>query len=527
MKDKFYDIIPENKRSIRNIPIPNKEQKEAIEQKLTEAENSFIENVIEEQVPHVTAKDSPKKPARKASHSMDGIKKGGKKKALRTVTPEVTTEAEEEVPPLTPIPKRDIKHKDFSVEPAFETLDSPLEEEDPVSDSLGRTETYESWNRNTKKGYVFWIICGLILALLLITISYIFTGATISLVPKKYDLSVSGTKVYLSDIRHSGIKVTVKDELTVDVDGTVSVDRKASGTVVLYNAFSSAEQRLVANTRLETSGGKIFRLTKSVTIPGQKTVSGKNVPGSVEAEIVADKSGDGYNVGFQDFKLPAYKGTPRYDSIYGRSKTSVGNGYSGEVPNIGSSGIASSTKALKEKLLSLAIKDAEKKNPDSAMYALIPESYITEYGEIKQTVASNGKKVTFEGSLTLTAVFIAKDDLSKAVLKAENMIQNSTSTKSQVNYTGDTGSLRISFPKDTISKDLEDTQKMYFTVSGTSSIYTMVSEETVAQAVSNLRKDRAVPVLTELTDSPDVQIEIWPWWKNTLPSKDRIRLKIN
>lgn len=510
MKEPFYNIIPDDKRSIRNIPIPSREQKESINQKLTEAENAYIAEVTEEH----EAEPIPVH-KKKITPSMDGIKKPGKK---RKYVPEVAEQEDVEPLKAPEVPKESA----YEVEPAF--VDKEFYEEEEKFVEPAATESFESWKKDTKKGYVFWILCGGALALVFIAISYLFTGATITLFPKKYDIEANTTKIYLSDIAHKKVEVKVSDEMTVPVDGTVQVERKATGTVVLYNAFNSSEQKLVANTRLETSTGKVFRLTKAVTIPGQKTVSGKAVPGSVEVAIEADKAGSEYNVSFQDFTLPAYKGTPRYDKIYARSKTAVDNGYLGAVPNLGTKDVASTTQTLKEALLQKALEETEDENPDSKIYALLNDSYVADYGTIEQVVSKDGKKVTFKGTLTLTSIFMSSEDLSKSILKAENMIKTGSSTP--ITYSGDTSMLRIAFPKDIASSDLADTSKVYFTVSGTSSIYTMVSEETVAQAVSNLKKDRAIPVLQELTDSPNVTVSIWPWWKSTIPSKDRIRLKI-
>lgn len=527
MKDTFEK---NEKKSIRNIPIPSRTEKEAIDQKMIAAEQELIESIVHKAESEEIVQDEPVisipiKKTRTKSQSMDGIKRaGGRKKKVEpiAVTPEIIEE--EIVPPRKSIDKTKIEHVPYKVEPAFvdrDTIDEEVEEGDDLS---VQEETYESWSKHEKKGYVFWIMCGAIAAVFLFGISYLFSGATITLTPKKYDVSVESTKVYLSDVTHKKVSATASDELTVTVSGTVKVDRKATGTVVLYNSFSSGEQKLIAGTRLETTGGKIFRLKDAVTIPGQKTVSGKKVPGSVQASIEASETGESYNVGYQDFKLPAYKGTPRYDSIYARSKDSVGNGYSGEVPNLGNTGISSSTKDLKDKLLTQALEKIKGDLPNG--FALIPESYIAEYGKIDQSVSKDGTKVTFKGSVTVTALLLSPEALSKSILKAENMIGTSTTTSQQAQYSGDVSSLKVQLPKDTLVSDFDTSSKMYMTVTGTTSIYSMVSQDTVAQAVSRLQVDRATPVLKELTDSDSVEISIWPWWSNVLPGKDKIRLKI-
>ncbi len=94
---------------------------------------------------------------------------------------------------------------------------------------------------------------------------------------------------------------------------------KASGIVIFFNGFSSAPQKLVASTRIQSPEGLIFRIKKDIIIPGSEIIRDKIVPGQVEAEVVADEQGSKYNIGLAEFQVPGFRGTPRFDSIYARS----------------------------------------------------------------------------------------------------------------------------------------------------------------------------------------------------------------
>jgi len=110
--------------------------------------------------------------------------------------------------------------------------------------------------------------------------------------------------------------------------------KKSKGVVVIYNEFSSASQSLVATTRLETPDKKIFRLTKGVTVPGTNEVSGKVVPGAIEAEVMADASGEEHNIDSTTFTIPGFAGSPKFEKfsakstakMMGGSATSQGSG---------------------------------------------------------------------------------------------------------------------------------------------------------------------------------------------------------
>jgi hypothetical protein len=109
---------------------------------------------------------------------------------------------------------------------------------------------------------------------------------------------------------------------------TKSQGQKAKGTVVIYNEFSSTSQSLVATTRLETPDKKIFRLVKGVTVPGTNNVGGKVVPGAIEAEVIADASGEEYNIEATTFSIPGFAGSPKFEKFSAKSTEKMKGGNS-------------------------------------------------------------------------------------------------------------------------------------------------------------------------------------------------------
>lgn len=545
MSDKFHDIIPNNRRSIRNIPIPTKEEKAALDAEAIKEDKE-------------TAGDNIQKPTKTIHHGdmvqMDGIKtvkRARRKTASVGVHIEIHDEPEREVQ-VNVKPKNassDLVPK-YTIEPAFMdkvmfersdfvekdeylTKSSTISNSDYVTDDSEDVEedsdseqSFNTWRKRHKKGYVFWLICVGAFAAIFITISSFFVSAHVQITPKKYDVTLDSTKLYIADISYKTTEANAETSLQVASKGTIKVDRKASGTVVLYNAYTSTDQKLVANTRLETSEGKIFRLDNPATIPGQKTVSGKKVPGSVEVQVTADKTGDDYNVGFKDFKFSAYKGTEKYDKVYGRSKTSIGNGYTGNVPNISQKDIASSTTLLKSALVQKIEETLIKNAEEYSGYVYIPGSYIITYNPVTQKVSGDGNQVTITGIAKATAVLFDRKTLSKQILKEENILHEATTTVSKIAYTGDVTKIKVAFPKDTISSDLTNGKSAYFTVTGTSTIYSAIDENILSQAISHLTKTQAIPVVKELVDSEKIKISIWPWWISTLPTKTSIKVDI-
>ncbi|NCU41361.1 MAG: hypothetical protein EOM19_01385 [Candidatus Moranbacteria bacterium] len=103
--------------------------------------------------------------------------------------------------------------------------------------------------------------------------------------------------------------------------------RRATGTVTLYNTFSQEPQPLVATTRLLSEDGKVFRLTKSVVVPGKKNENGTDVPGKIQVEVKADEPGETYNIQASRFSIPGFEGSPKYEAFYAESQEAfIGGG---------------------------------------------------------------------------------------------------------------------------------------------------------------------------------------------------------
>ncbi len=118
--------------------------------------------------------------------------------------------------------------------------------------------------------------------------------------------------------------------LTFPASGTKEVSRPSRGTLVIYNAYSSDPQPLVAQTRFQTADGKVFRLVKSIVVPAAKITEGKIQPSSIEAEAISDKPGADYNVGTTPYlSVPGFRGTPKYQGFYGEIRAPFSGGFVG------------------------------------------------------------------------------------------------------------------------------------------------------------------------------------------------------
>ena len=111
----------------------------------------------------------------------------------------------------------------------------------------------------------------------------------------------------------SGSKVIEKS------NNDANLPLKYGGTIEIYNAYSIAAQKLVAQTRFETKDGKIFRIQSPLIIPGAKMSGSNLIPSSVKAEVVSDAAGEEGQIDPSFFTIPGFKGTAKFAGFYAKS----------------------------------------------------------------------------------------------------------------------------------------------------------------------------------------------------------------
>lgn len=236
----------------------------------------------------------------------------------------------------------------------------------------------------------------------------------------KADKNISQADYAFSTIPARIIEVEETLDYSASATGNKSSsNKKAKGKVVIYNEYGSEPQSLVATTRLETSEGKIFRIIKGVTVPGMN--SGK--PGEVEVEVVADQSGEEYNIEPSDFKIPGFSESPKYEKFYAKSAQAMTGG--GEDANSG-------VKFVTEQDLEQARKKAEEQIKanllEKAKKEMIGgEILLDEASEIKIVEAKAGAKINqtvqnFNYSIKagLKSIVFVENDVKNVFAKMED-----------------------------------------------------------------------------------------------------------
>lgn len=452
-KNILQDIVPPEKRSIRNIPVPQRKKIGQIE----------------------------KQPV-----SIDAIKPASADYEPRHAEPvfEEHSHHEDNPMPLPKIPKPEIY-------------------------------SYGTYNNSGRSyfGSKKLLFVASIAALLLIGVGLasLFSGASITITPARAAIQLENKEYTATKGSQEGemlgfeiVTLEKTAQTEVNATGEEKVERKASGTIVIYNDFDQNAQRLIKNTRFETPEGLIYRINESIVVPG-KTTSG---PGQVEVVVYADEPGEKYNVGKKDFTIPGFKGDPRYEKMYARGKTDMNGGFVGIEKKVSDNDKALARKKLQEELTSAAQKEISAQIPDS--FVLFKDAFSITFKELPQT-GSGGNSVTLTESATIVGILFDKQKLAGFLANQEGVsIGNDPVTIEN--------SDEILFALNNKSQFGESTESITFALSGNIKLKSVIDSKEIATLVSGKSKKNLESLFGSTPSIEKAEATVRPFWKREFPN---------
>lgn len=465
------DVIPPEKRSIRNIPIPERHLRpEPRDEKLVSdvRQPRPVEDV------RPAAPERREKPEGKTVH----ITKAPPKRVASAVNPYEWQDDEQPDVPAYAAPRRQ---------------------------SRG----------------MLWGVALIALLALAFGISSLFQSVTVKVKQRQTVVPVSGVLRASSDGETGAVPFEVV-RLSRDASKPVAaseekpVERKASGKIVIYNNHSSSPQRLVKNTRFETTDGLIFRVADSVTVPGATINAGEKVPGSVEATVVADDSGDKYNIGLSDFKIPGFKGDPRYETFYARSKTPMSGGFSGMAKVVSEDVLSEARDEMQFALREQLAKEVAAQLPQG--YATFDNGLVYSFEDLPQT-EGNGNSAVVNMRGTVNAVMFKKTDLGRAV--AEKHVESFRG--------GDVEIANLSELNPTIENGAafnpETDTSFELAMAGDARIAWLYDKDALKKDLLGAARRDVDRILSRYTAIESADVVLRPFWNQSIP-KDASKVQI-
>ena len=365
--------------------------------------------------------------------------------------------------------------------------------------------------------FFVWVLAIIALAAAAFAVLNRFSSATIELVPLTRSVHLENEFTATKEDAGEGLAfkfLSLSEEKTQEVDATVekTIQTKASGKIVIYNAYSGSSQRLIKNTRLESPDHKIFRINDSVVVPGAK-MSGTKVlePGSVEAVVFADASGKEYNIGLADFTIPGFKGDPRYSKFTARSKTDspIAGGFLGTVKVPTDEAITLAQTNLKEALKKTAVEKARAQVPDSVSF--FPGSMVVKFEEVPQDLsADTPASVTMRA--TVSVFFFDTELLTKKI--AQTTLKD---YKGEPITLTNIPALTFTFLDPVDSVVLADLTQVRFRIDGEALFVGRIDEKKIIAEVAGQNKSDFPGIITAQSNIKRANAVVRPMWKGVFP----------
>ena len=391
------------------------------------------------------------------------------------------------------------------------------EREAPVPSDLLNIKKKKNISNN-----FLWVIALISVVSLFFAISFLFSNATVTVIPKTKDFMVDKT---LTATKASGTEgltydlVVLSGEEQKEVVGGEEKDWEvpATGHVLIYNSFNTSPQIISAGTRLEGSNGKIYKTKIKVIIPGMLK---NNTPGKIGVDIFGEKNGEEYNSGPLDFKILSFKGSSKYLKIYARSVGDIMGGLSGKSSQLSDSDKENAVQQLKDTLCKKLLEKAKNQIPkdfvllNNATFLNIDEQNITASKNPSSFIVSI--KGTFNGIL-FNKVKLTKEIISEVLTDSDNKDV----------YISNIENLALSsFDQNLIT--LSDMKDITFNLSGTIKIVWMTDgDKLIIDLLSRNKKDFN-QILLQYPNIDSADLAIKPFWENSFPSKIKdIKVIIN
>ena len=269
--------------------------------------------------------------------------------------------------------------------------------------------------------HALWYVAALAVIAFFLSISFLFQRATVTIVPKSVPIALDNTDAFTAQKDSTDPTAITYTEMTIEGDQSISLpstetqalSNPATGTVVLYNTYSTSPYKLTKSTRLQTPDGRIYRIDAAATIPGYTGSGSTLVPGSVTATVTAAVPGEAGNLDQSDFTLPGLAGTAQASKIYARSKTAFTGGVSGTVYTIPQASADAAEGTLTDKLKASLIAKAKVQVPDGYLFYDSATEFVSD-GAV-EVPYSKTTEVPIALHGTLTAYLIKQDTLVTAI----------------------------------------------------------------------------------------------------------------
>ncbi|PIR83571.1 hypothetical protein COU18_02710 [Candidatus Kaiserbacteria bacterium CG10_big_fil_rev_8_21_14_0_10_51_14] len=359
-----------------------------------------------------------------------------------------------------------------------------------------------------------WILAALSLVVLAGLALIAFRPTTVTVTPKSQAVTFTDAMVFVaipspdpsstpSTLSYTVHTLELEDSEVVPSVGTTHVETKASGSITVYNNYSSAPVRLIKNTRFETPEGLIFRTPAEIVIPGKSS----SAPGQIKVTVFADQPGEKYNVGpVARFNLPGLTSGPMYAGVYAKSTTAMAGGFVGEQPATAPGALNAAIATVRARLETKARESVARE--EAGMIALADLASIT-FQSLPHTEEA-GTGVRIHEKAIIEIPMVSKDALGIAV--ARSLAEEDTVPLTFV-------------PRETLvaheassSAPTVGVDSLTFSFTGSGNLVWKVDGAALASALAGRDSTAFQTIVNTFSGIQEAHARIEPFWKKTFPA---------
>lgn len=379
--------------------------------------------------------------------------------------------------------------------------------------------------RMIRTSLILWTIAGVCVLVLAVFALFAMRSTTVTITPRSQVITFDKTtqfRAYPAATAATGtlsymvVEFDVQDSEIVATQGTIQAEHKASGTISVYNNYSSAPVKLIKNTRFQTEAGLVFRVPSDVVIPAKSAT----VPGQVNVTVIADKTGSSYNVpSGSTFKLPGLVSSPKeYAGVYARASSDIVGGFSGTEPAVAPADQATAISQIRARLEN-KINDIAIAHNTATTTALRGLAHITYTDAVSSQTASSTSVSLNETAHVQLPVFTSVGFIQNV---AQDVVIDTENTSITFIPGKDFVSLDVSATSTAIG-----TQPLSFVLSGNAQLLWSIDTQAFVAALVGRDGGAFNTIITGFPGVVEAHARIEPFWKNTFPNdQDDIKIII-
>jgi len=319
-----------------------------------------------------------------------------------------------------------------------------------------------------------------------------------------------------NELAYEIITFEAEGERQVAATGQEQVTEQATGEITIYKT-TPGQERLIKNTRFESSDGHIFRITESAVVPGATTDSeGKSVPGSVTAKIFAEEAGPEYNLAAGTrFSVPGFREsdlTDLYNAIYAENASAITGGFDGPRYIVDDAEMQSALSSLRSELKEALQQRVNNEKP--AGFTVLPSSYTYTYTTLPGEAVGEGQVKVKEKVALKVPLF--KDDALASFI-AKSVVPGYDNEPVRIENAVESLSFEYIDPT-TVESDLAAKESISFRLSGKPRLIWVYDAEQLKKDLAGASKTAINTVLGGYPAIEKATATIRPFWARSFPT---------